>query len=1096
MKNKFLLLAFISIFLSNNKISAQCIEAENYVKEIKEFQDTASPTVYASSGKKVDGLIAYGRWHALRCECENSDSLSDNDLKRLADHLNVVKGEIQANYSKYGNFAKIKNTQYSDCKRNGGNTSTNGIANSSSSTKQQLMKSFANYNKAMGLKNQGVGIAKTFSNQVKNYSQLNKALSPEDLLQNFNQNMKAISELKAQNKTDNLEQIGNTLNSALNDLNSGNHEGALFSTLSLLEQGEAKREANRKVVIYRAILEKENKTQMDEFLEKALTLNRQTIDLYYERAAYAETKSAESTNLAYAEYLECFEIQMYNNFDYYSTYWNKNNCDIPEYQTAKVNPFQNTPPKVTDLALRKYNHFLRTKNIYFYDASIRFAASLAHKKPNADNYYLIGHYAGEQSPLVAYLSFQTVLNFDSDFFKSVKLRTEYEKIVSSLENTYKIAIEEGDTTAISSLIKAGLDNEILIDGQSGFLYSIKVNQPDITQLFLLSFTKGKDQSHIDNQIQKTLVLATINDADKILNRFFEYGIDLKTIQYEQKSLLELSIKYGAVNSFDFFDNKVYPNSDLYQKFSDKDIVQYKKIISLSSNNDIITAYTSISDITIKKKVILHKHYHAKFSNKLVESLCLSNPAIIPYDILDYFALKKNYVFLDQLILKKPNIQIKLPFSIELSKGISDEKNWRIANSEGTKIAYSRYLHNPLNTKYRSNALMKIKNINSIPMLIMTANKKGNYGCYNRNGEVSIPFIYSALIPFSEGLIGATYKGKAGYINTKGETVIPFKYIEVGQFYNGLALATMNGSDYISIDKKGNQVADLGKLVKFFPYTDLVVSKIDGLNVLLNFKGETLCNNDYNYLLPKGDPMKESEIYIGVQNNKTKKFGVLDHNGNLVVKCRYMALGDRWNSGRFGVKKATNGKWGIIDNKDRELTPFVFDELFLINSGRLFTPNQEAYVRIGNQFHYIDSEGKKIEELGLFNLNGFIHNYKYSSCYNIPKIFYQQNDTPQLRQYFTTINPFTKLTLNIKNYSISGGVMVPKNRMPLLYGLNKEGNKIIQNNKWGTEPRKEIVTAVKPNQLLISCLIIEHTKIEVDNHIFYVNIQGELVDYAE
>ena len=311
---------------------------------------------------------------------------------------------------------------------------------------------------------------------------------------------------------------------------------------------------------------------------------------------------------------------------------------------------------------------------------------------------------------------------------------------------------------------------------------------------------------------------------------------------------------------------------------------------------------------------------------------------------------------------------------------------------------------------------------------------------------------------------------------------------MGQFYNGLALVSKDGYDWFSINKKGEKIADLGQVTEMIWYTDLVISKIDGKKVLLNLKGETICEKNYSYIADVGEPTSDSEIYIVVKDNKSKKYGVINHQGELVIPCTYFQIGNKWNADRFAAKKTVNGKWGIIDDSNNELTPFVFDQLYFINAGKIFTPNQESMVSIGNQRMYVDSEGEKILRLSKFNLTNFIHNYEHNSCYTIPYDLYKNNEAHQIGQYMNTFKIYTKLAPIIeggptRKSNLFADPWAPqeiKNK-PYRYGLRYDGTTDI---------------AIKCNLQMISGFLAEHTKVEYDNHIFHVNIQGEIVDNIE
>lgn len=62
-----------------------------------------------------------------------------------------------------------------------------------------------------------------------------------------------------------------------------------------------------------------------------------------------------------------------------------------------------------------------------------------------------------------------------------------------------------------------------------------------------------------------------------------------------------------------------------------------------------------------------------------------------------------------------------------------------------------------------------------------------YGFIDKNGNVSIDFIYEKARNFREGLCAVMKNGKWGYINDKGEIVIPFIYSYADDFVDGYAV---------------------------------------------------------------------------------------------------------------------------------------------------------------------------------------------------------------------------------------------------------------------------------------------------------------------
>lgn len=579
MMNKKILLLLISSFMINGVFAQYCDKARNYTNEDKQIQAFSQD------------------FYMYKCAC-SEEGLSKKDLeKKVIAAMTYDKNSIQQLGGSTAHLGNIPSTcKIVDRSGNSGGSSSSNQTNA----QQGLMKSFANYDKAMGLKNQGVGIAKAFSNQVKNYSQLNKANTPQALLQNFNKNMQAISELQAQNKADNLNQVGNTLNSALNDLNSGNHEGAIFSTLSLIDQGEARREAKRKAEYYRASLIRQAQEQMSGFYWKAIELNDQTIEQLKERAAYAFDKNEEDNLFAYIENLKCHKESMKNNFSYSNTLWLKNNCPEPQKTTSMANNLIPRDVQHINAAKRKYDLYLKTGETVFQKGAMRFAGMATTENPKIDYYYLMGHFAGTNNPLVAYASFLTTRSINSKYFIGDR-STEYFMVKMSLESSFKNAINENNHDVIANIVAAGLHQAVTIDGYLPIVYAISIDKADVVQAFLNTELEGKSQSIITQKVRETIMLAAMLDAPNTLERFSSMGFGVD-FELNGNSPLSISEQNFSISTYELINNKLGSNSKYNTQNSNTEKIIAIRIASNESDSEkVLSIFNQIDNQAAKNR---------------------------------------------------------------------------------------------------------------------------------------------------------------------------------------------------------------------------------------------------------------------------------------------------------------------------------------------------------------------------------------------------------------------------------------------------------------------------------------------------------------
>ena len=600
MKNTFLLLVFISIILNNNKVSAQCVQAESYVAKIQNAQDNWSPTKYASSGKQISAWTQFATWNTYKCQCDSPDNLSDSEIPQLVNAMNATRGIISKEYSTYGTVPRVY--KVSDCKK--GNFNSTNSASSKTSTQIEIENRFRNYNNAMSLKRQGENIAKAYAQQVKSYGELNQTNSPEALLQNFYNNMQAIADLQTKNKADNLNQLTNTLNSSLNDLNSGNYEGAMFSVLSLIDQGEAKREARRQAEAVKQQLIIEAATQMNNFYWKAIELNDNAIDQYFQRAAYAYTKEEEAYLLKYVEYHKCFKESMTTNFSFSSTSWTKNNCTAPTNVVSMSNNLIAKDIQYIQTAKRKYKLYLETGRTVFQQGAMKFAGLAASTKPKAEYYYLMGHFAGKNNPLVAYSSFLTVQSKSSSYFEGDKY-SEFLMIKLCLEKEFKKAIKENNKEVIKKIVGAGIHNIVNIDEDSPIIYAISIDQPDVVQAFLNTDLEGKTQSVITKKVRDVIMAAAMLDAPNIIKRFSEMGFGLDFTAYN-KSPIDIAIESKSIKSTYY----LLGISERKQEYLTRLINQKSDIIKLDKivNQHSLNLYKELQSVDSKTKAIRYLYF--------------------------------------------------------------------------------------------------------------------------------------------------------------------------------------------------------------------------------------------------------------------------------------------------------------------------------------------------------------------------------------------------------------------------------------------------------------------------------------------------------
>jgi hypothetical protein len=101
------------------------------------------------------------------------------------------------------------------------------------------------------------------------------------------------------------------------------------------------------------------------------------------------------------------------------------------------------------------------------------------------------------------------------------------------------------------------------------------------------------------------------------------------------------------------------------------------------------------------------------------------------------------------------------------------------------------------------------------LALVSEKRNEDFAVINMNGDVVFEIFceyFHAYINFSEGLRRTRQNGKYGFIDTNGEVVIPFIYSHVTDFKDGMARA-----DRVIIDRQGNVILELPEGYNFLDY---------------------------------------------------------------------------------------------------------------------------------------------------------------------------------------------------------------------------------------------------------------------------------------
>ena len=200
---------------------------------------------------------------------------------------------------------------------------------------------------------------------------------------------------------------------------------------------------------------------------------------------------------------------------------------------------------------------------------------------------------------------------------------------------------------------------------------------------------------------------------------------------------------------------------------------------------------------------------------------------------------------------------------------------------------------------------------------LAAIKKGIYirykwGFIDESGTEVIPYIYSWVSNFSEGLVQVKKKGKYGFIDKNGREVVPCKYDNTRKFSEGMApVGIKKGKRYIwgFVDTNG---------------TEIVPCKYDIDIGIAYWKGY----------------FSEGLAPVGTFTEYTRdsRWGFIDKNGKEVIPLKYSYV-KPFSNGLAIVHRVHEGRedrntCGLIDNRGKEIAQCKYGNIYDIgrNSG--------------------------------------------------------------------------------------------------------------------------------------------------------------------
>lgn len=484
----------------------------------------------------------------------------------------------------------------------------------------------------------------------------------------------------------------------------------------------------------------------------------------------------------------------------------------------------------------------------------------------------------------------------------------------------------------------------------------------------------------------------VNEQYIIISKYFSGRGYLYGISNDQGEII-LEPKYTKVEykGDDIFalDYPIEDNGEIQVDFDPKD-----KTLLIKSHDNIIKLILEFDYASNfhDNYALVAKDYKFGLINKELSLLVPCEYDSLKYGFNDTYIAKKE----NEYSLVCPNGRIICQYYVDIQNlgdgffQVKDrDNNYGIIDFEGRIILQLRYKYPFVFIKEKK--LFKCEGKN-----ICYFDTNGHVVIYQNKEIITLSKEIVWLNNFLEGLaVGITKDGMQGVIKENGEIVIPFRFnVTLSDFNNGISTITLrrqiDWTTYIEdscvIDRNGKFICRKEQAILNLE-SDLVMIKDFKDDVAPAFNGDkwgliSIQNQKISSFIFDGIENLSSNMFkvyslIGKENNLSKRYGVLNSKGELLIDCKYKdiriegknkikcitELGYRDKAFEFALfdfnglmqiqyddkifyvktdydiikpfkgdfaKAKKNGKWGLIDKFQNIKIDFTFDAILDIN----------------------------------------------------------------------------------------------------------------------------------------------------------------------
>lgn len=301
---------------------------------------------------------------------------------------------------------------------------------------------------------------------------------------------------------------------------------------------------------------------------------------------------------------------------------------------------------------------------------------------------------------------------------------------------------------------------------------------------------------------------------------------------------------------------------------------------------------------------------------------------------------------------------------------------RITTQDGYRYGYFDYEGGKvLETEY--NQIIRLTQIPKGNEAYLIASKNGQYGFFVNNNKIINTQYQSISYDNGIGMFIVERTGKFGAINEKGMEILKPEYSDLQ--INGIYMYTQKDDEEKIFDKNGNEV-----------------------NIAENTTIEATSSPEY---------------FIKIEQNETENYTLLNSKLEELTTQKYQYL--EYLFGNYFIATNTDGKAGIIDDKENTIVEFQFDLIQTIKDKNVIQAiNFET--NITKIYNNEIKEIEQIKDIHIQNLNDYIKIYNdETEIYldNNGNKIEDENRLEEIRKNnaILRINNFKRVTYGVEQY---------------------------------------------------------------------------------